>query len=386
MRRSLDEQKKHLATLEASFSQLSQLTGVASYDQMVEKFSLMQVNRSALEKDKVGAEERLLAAKRRAVTLEKRFQELRAEGVGVAEVTREKMDKLEDALLAARSECKMLTTTSERLAAVLIGLQQAGITLTQRVEAYRSILDEDVFKLTQADEGLPWSQTLDLLNLAEQILVKMVESMSMSENSPAKIRMGSIELEDGFSETSGSTISEGSHFDDLFGSKNANNVRIYSRKEALRNELELVNPPSNTQYLKYVFVILGVELIATKDVVHEDLKANTVPSRQEVKRRSALTASSASKRIELEERNKLLSNRVQEGHADSGEARVRAQQLYADRYDQHEVRCNSLFMAPRLAHTTTNSYMLPEGATLKDDIMRKTECFLAAKPADNILA
>ena len=39
----------------------------------------------------------------------------------------------------------------------------------------------------------------------------------------------------------------------------------------------------------------------------------------------------------------------------------------------------------RLAHTTTNNFMLPEGVTLKDDIMRKTECFLAAKP-DNILA
>ena len=215
---------------------------------MVEKFSLMQVNRSGLEKDKVAAEERLLAAKRRAVALEKRFQELRAEGVGVAEVTREQMDKLEDALLAARSECKMLTTTSERLAAVLIGLQQAGISLTQRVEAYRSILDEDVFKLTQTDEGLPWSQTLDLLNLAEQILVKMVESLSMGENSPAKLRTGSIELEDGFSEASGSTFSEGSHFDDLFGSKNANNIRIYSRKEALRNEMELVNPPSKLLY------------------------------------------------------------------------------------------------------------------------------------------
>lgn len=330
--RSLEERRKYLSKLEASFSQLSQITGDASYEQMVEKFSLMQVNKTALEKDKVAAEERLLAAKRRAVTLEKKFQELRAEGVGVAEITREQTDKLEDALIAARSECKMLTTTSERLAAVLIGLHQAGVSLTQRVEAYRGILDEDVFKLTQTEEGLPWSQTLDLLNLSEQILVKMVESLSMGDSTPARIRTASVELEDGFSETSGSSFSEGSPFDDIAGTRNANNIRIYSRKEALRNELELVNPPSRFSLNEPTITNDVLELATVKEIVHEDPKVNVVPSRQEVKRRSAQTASNASKRIELEERNKLLSNRVREGHADSGEARVRAQQLYADRY------------------------------------------------------
>jgi hypothetical protein len=202
---------------------------------MIEKLSLIQANKTSLEKDKSAAEDKLVASKKRAIALEKRFQELRAEGVGVAEISRESTDRLEDELMMKRSEYKMLATTSERLAAVIVGLQQAGLSLQQRVESYVHILDEEVFKLTQADDEQPWSQTLDLLNIAEQILVKMVESLSMSDNSPSRLRAGSIEVDDDSSASSDSSVSEVLQTGEIIG----NNIRIYSKRERQRNELEI---------------------------------------------------------------------------------------------------------------------------------------------------
>jgi hypothetical protein len=202
---------------------------------MIEKLSLIQANKTSLEKDKSAAEDKLVASKKRAIALEKRFQELRAEGVGVAEISRESTDRLEDELMMKRSEYKMLATTSERLAAVIVGLQQAGLSLQQRVESYVHILDEEVFKLTQADDEQPWSQTLDLLNIAEQILVKMVESLSMGDNSPSRLRAGSIEVDDDSSASSDSSVSEVLQTGEIIG----NNIRIYSKRERQRNELEI---------------------------------------------------------------------------------------------------------------------------------------------------
>lgn len=149
--RNLEDRKKFYAMLENSFLQLSQITGVSTFEQMMEKFSLMQLNRGSLEKDKQSAEDKLLATKRKALDLEKKFQELRSEGVKGqhAELNREEAEGLEDLLSQARSEVKLLATIAERLETVSIGLEQAGVSLQQRVEHYTHILDEDVFKLTQ---------------------------------------------------------------------------------------------------------------------------------------------------------------------------------------------------------------------------------------------
>lgn len=57
-----------------------------------------------------------------------------------------------------------------------------------------------------------------------------------------------------------------------------------------------------------------------------------VPNRVEVKKKSAMNAANALKKIEQEVRNKALASRLHEGHADTGEARLRAQTIYSEKY------------------------------------------------------
>lgn len=340
---SLDKARRELAALEHSFVQLSQVTGVADYEQMTEKFTLIAVNRSGLERDKQAAEDRLIGAKKQALALEKQFQELRSEGVGVAEITRESMDGCEDSLLNARGECKMQATRAERLEAVIVGLQQAGLSLKQRVDSYATIIDEDVFKSVQTDEEQPWTLTLDTLNIAEQVLVKMVETLSMGDGSPTRGKHAGFVDEEGSegSESSGSEESLPLHSSSA--SRGANNVRIYSRRERVRDEAEGGGR-------------------AGRDDEKQGRVEVAVPGRVEVKRKAAVTTVQAVKRKELDEKNKSMSSKLGGGQADTGEARLRAQLAYAD----------------KLSSADTHTLSLPPRGTLRDDVMTKSLRFLEA--------
>ncbi len=102
-----------------------------------------------------------------------------------------------------------------------LGLNQGGLGLLQRVQPYLHLADGGVFDLTQADESLPWAETLDALNNAEQVLSKMHEQLNgdNATNSPSQAGKSMFDEDD----DSASMNSNGS-FGDV--PPYANNVRV----------------------------------------------------------------------------------------------------------------------------------------------------------------
>ena len=96
----------------------------------------------------------------------------------------------------------------------------------QRVQPYLHIADGAVFDLTQADDSLPWAETLDALNNAEQVLSKMHEQLN-GDNTTSGSPGQSLSQpgKDDYDDDSASMGSYGS-FGDVAVPPYANNVRV----------------------------------------------------------------------------------------------------------------------------------------------------------------
>jgi hypothetical protein len=375
LQRSNEERKLQLQAMEEAFAQTKQVTGVSSLEEMHEKFSSQKNNKKSLEQEVKDAEAKLLATKKLAAKKEKAFQELKSSGGGTADLTREMMNKLEDSINVARTEQKVINAGTTRLESVLLGLQQGGIGLQQRVHPYLHLAEGGIFELTQSDECADSvSVTLDALSTAEQVLAKMLEILSGNGDGGNSPNLKMINFDDDDDQSfqsdmrSMSTREEAPSF--------ANNVRIKSRfmREAMKDdEIDQKETKATNQLTALTLDTMSQDeppaatLLPPTQLLNED---SQIPTRLTVKKSSSRTSLDAERTIEMDIRRKRLTAIQQLGASEGGNddginrtARLKSQKETGDRL------CT-------IKHPPT----LPEGVGIRDDVMAKTNAFLTKMP------
>ena len=364
-----EDSLKQLQAMEESFAQIKQITGVSLLDEMHEKFSSQKNNRKALEQEVKEAEAKLLAAKKSFGKKEKGFQELKSSGGSIAELTREMITKLEDEITFARNEHKLIKAGITRLETVLLGLHQGGAGLKVRIQPYLNLAEAGVFSLTQTDDNSDGiTPTLDALTTAEQVLAKMLEIIVGAGDGTGSPKANNYDdfLDDEPSISSDSksmsTRNEAPNF--------ASNVRIISKK--YRRETELADelapaPDSETGTINQseeAEAKVGKTINAPS--ISED--AN-IPTRVAVKKSSMRTSQEFTRKKEMEIRRKKLLEVQKMGKSGEDDAGMA---LAAKLKTQNA-------MANRLC-TIKSVPTLPEGITLRDDVMTKTTAFIEKMP------
>ncbi len=371
LQRSTEESMKRLNAMEEAFAQLKQVTGVSSLDEMYEKFNNQKNSKKALEVDVKDATDRVAKAKKQVARLEHQFQEIKASGGGMAELSREATEGLEASIRGKKAEFKLIKADTERLSALLLGLQQGSAGLLQRVGPHMHLSDGNVFELTEAEDKQPWVVAMDALSTAEQVLAKMMEALAGDgTGSPTNLKG----IDDDDKSTSSDMHSVGTAAEAPNPTKN---VRIKSNK-ILREEEE-----GDAKPVYAASTVGGRYFTPTNDVAEEkgssysnernkDKKGSLedeepVASRQTVKHVSSHRTHVHNKKVEMEIRRKLLQETLKSRNSDDAEMANKAKLM------------QQKAMALRLS-TFPAPVTLPEGVTLRDDAMTRTNAFLEKMP------
>lgn len=411
LQRLNEECNKRYIAMEEAFSQLKQVTGVSSLVDMYDKFSNQKGKKSDLLQEVRDAESRLEAVKQAQLKYEETFSELRASGgasnekspavtttttgatTAAEEAAKDSTEHLESTIDAARKDCKVARSSSDRLESVLLGLQQGANGLHSRVQPYMHLTDGGVFELTQAvDDSQPWADTLEHLSLAEQVLSKMMEVLSGAAEgvqSPSKWMAAALdeEEEDEMSIDSHSVGTAGE------APSYAYNVRIKSKK--LQRDLEAKRTAGaekgQAKGDKAAFhgAFEGEEYDesalppAPRGKVHGGGAAPggeagklSVPTRLMVKKASTRAQTEEKRRVEMEIKQKTLEDKMM---------RLSSRRNQAEGGDDSAIGNLALLLSQQACAerlSTTHTVMtLPPGVTLKDDPMTKTKAFLTTMPA-----
>lgn len=377
LQRANEESHKLLQQMEDEFMLIKQVTGVSSLEEMLDKVSSQKPNKANLEAEVKEAENKLAVSKKASLELEQQFQELKSSGTGVADISRDITNQLEAEISAARQQFKITHALTERLNAVLVGLQQGGNGLVQRVHPYLHMADASVFELTQQDDDVEWAVSMEALSSAEQVLAKMMELCAAGDASPNKMNLD----DDDEISRDDSTLRNGLESLDT-GPCFTNNIRIISRKHLRETE----NPGEDDEINNAYETLDGSpgNLLMGGDSLSDDgldpspaqrttktaggvEEEDVVPSRLNVKKLSVKAKQDAVRKKEQEYRRKKLSENMRTGAMDNSgignAARSRSQVESAS-------RLSTIFHPPTL----------PEGVTLRDDPMTKTKAFLTHLP------
>mmetsp|Transcript_34937 Transcript_34937/g.65185 ORF Transcript_34937/g.65185 Transcript_34937/m.65185 type:complete len:706 (+) Transcript_34937:111-2228(+) len=395
LQRANEESQRRVSLMEESFQRIKQITGMSSLDDMVDKFSVQRINKKNLEKEVSDVEQRLAEAKKLNTKAEQAFQERKSSGVGEAEINRDDTITSEEKINAARYEYKVTKAASERLDAVLVALRQGANGLLQRVQPYVSLVDAGVFELTSGgnvagnEEMHSWTDTMDSLSTAEQVLSKMIEIIGGGDPSPAKVGGG------GVNETV--AFEENSEMNEMAPSM-SNNVRIRSRR--IKREAEEVDNHTGPKLLPTIEDMSmdgsdSISMFSDLPDSPQEMKRGTLlqtpmsPNGREndgtggsvvsiddhdtgnrlaVKKTSSRITNDAHRKIAQEQRRKKLAERMgAQGEMDesglANMAKYKAQQQAMDGLSYH-------------MHPPT----LPKTVTLRDDPMTKTHAFLTNMP------
>lgn len=404
LQRANEESQRRVSLMEESFQRIKQITGMSSLDDMVDKFSVQRINKKNLEKEVSDVEQRLAEAKKLNMKAEQAFQERKSSGVaGESEINRDDTITSEEKITAARYEYKITKAASERLDAVLVALRQGANGLLQRVQPYVSLVDAGVFELTSGgnvanggEESHTWTDTMDSLSTAEQVLSKMIEIIGGGDPSPTKIGNGTNEMITFEGETN-------SEMNDMAPSM-SNNIRIRSRR--IKREAEETDHqtghPKVLPTIDDMMSLDGSEGMYSDDMGSpqktqphhlqppsspnggrdSDTNAGGVGgsaaggggeddsgnNRLTVKKTSSRITSDAHRKIAQEQRRKKLAERMgAQGEVDesglANMAKFKAQQQAMEGLSYH-------------MHPPT----LPKTVTLRDDPMTKTQAFLTNMP------
>lgn len=87
--RASEESLKKLQAMEEAFTKLKQVTGVKNVEEMHEKFLSQKSSKLQLELEVKDAEAKLNNLKKNYSRLEMTFQELKSDGSGLAEISRD---------------------------------------------------------------------------------------------------------------------------------------------------------------------------------------------------------------------------------------------------------------------------------------------------------
>lgn len=118
--RASEEGLRKLQSMEEAFTKLKQVTGVKNVEEMHEKFSTQKSNKLQLELEVKDAEHRLSTAKKANQRVEQQFQEMKSSGLGLAELNRDNINRLEELYTEARNDQKSIKADAERISSVLV--------------------------------------------------------------------------------------------------------------------------------------------------------------------------------------------------------------------------------------------------------------------------
>lgn len=144
LQKSNEENQKRAQLLERAFMRIKQLIGVATFEEIVEKFHMQRVNKINIEREVREVEHRLSLLKSEYTRQEQQYRDMKSSGaLGSAGdvVTRDMTVQLEEEIGTAKNDYKLWRAELERLNNILISLQQGGLGLHIRAAPYASLID-----------------------------------------------------------------------------------------------------------------------------------------------------------------------------------------------------------------------------------------------------
>lgn len=190
------ERQQKALTLEEAFAQIKQATGVTSLDEMVEKFMGQGANKAALEEEKAEAEARLNKYKALKEEAETEFAEMKANGIGGTELSREIYDRMDDEIQQAKAALKVNKAACDRLEGVLVAVRQGAMGLAQRLAPFNDVPGLETLPPLHAESGTgagddgSSTDTMEVLTRCEGRLVKVIQIMENAGGPGATSRSG----------------------------------------------------------------------------------------------------------------------------------------------------------------------------------------------------
>ncbi len=142
------EREERAAALHEAFQQIKGITGVATLDEMTERFLGHEAARESLHAEREETEQRLAAARAAVARAERELSELRATGqdsrtgAGAdADATQEAFAAAERELAEGRSRLRRLVTAADRVQGMVVAVRQGAAGIAQRLAPFRAFLD-----------------------------------------------------------------------------------------------------------------------------------------------------------------------------------------------------------------------------------------------------
>jgi myosin heavy subunit len=382
LKQATEESQKLVQRMEEAFATLKQVTGVSELHDMVDKFARQRSSLQQLEREVRDVEERLSVEKAEKETLQRDFQELKASGSSLIEVTREMTDKLQTSIVRARLEFKTAKAKADHASATLSSLQQGTRGLLQRLDPFVDLVDGCIVAVTGDDA----TDCIEALAASEQMMSKMLEIIISADASPSKLPHTNFAhlsedegaTKDDYSPRTLSSLRTSHRCDDVPTS--ATNVRVQSRAKlhmsmddlADTEEGEGEGTDANTSVNEQLLDgdQCGADVALNRGQVKQrsrkDAADHARKAEQALKYVSAQTCfrlSSCIHRYKQLQEKLAVAEPSQRAQLLSQAARRKAQLDGADRLSRgHQI------------------VTLPPGVTLRDDAITKTEAFITRMP------
>jgi hypothetical protein len=174
LRKTMAEKAALLLSLEESFVQIEQGTGVNSIEAMVQKMTHHEEERLRLVQEKKDVDEKLKGIKESLMNDMEELSRLKTNGLGTTELSREIVLNIEESIACKKANGKIAKSTHERLESLLVGLRQGVIGLYTRLlpfdtDGQAPQLDDIIVNSAQAA-----SDTMEMISFNEKILGRMV--------------------------------------------------------------------------------------------------------------------------------------------------------------------------------------------------------------------
>lgn len=174
LRKAMAEKSALLLSLEESFAQIEQGTGVNGIEAMVQKMTHHAEERLRLVQEKKEVDEKLKGIKKSLMNDIEELSRLKTNGLGTTELSREIVLNIEDSIACEKTNGKIAKSTHEQLESLLVGLRQGVIGLYTRLlpfdtDGQAPQLDDIIVNSAQAA-----SDTMEMISFNEKILGKMV--------------------------------------------------------------------------------------------------------------------------------------------------------------------------------------------------------------------
>lgn len=399
LQKANEDSTRQLQAMEEAFSQIKLVTAANSVEEIEEKFTNQRLAKKNLEQEVKDLEPKLARAKKTLKAKEALFQELKSSGGNVADLTRDVTDKIEEQINSCKVDGKLVTAQTIRLESVLLGIEQGSMGLLLRIKPYLHLAEGGVFDLTQTQEPDRVSETIEALSSAEQVLAKMLEIIAGNADGGSPVLKSSPKAD--FDNDDYSAASDGKSSTSDMVPPDRVNIRIRSKQRQKEQEWASMHEGERQmQSIGQPDLSGGLDddgsmalQAAEKSTHHQRDQAKVVEeqvfTRQLVKKKAEKEDQERRRADEMDARKKKLAERMASGSSSSKKAAAPAEdedgKAAAPAVDPELILANyarlkkQRAMANRLC-TIQAPITLPEGVSLRDDIMTKSTAFLTKMP------